>query len=44
MQSSLMAFLVSEDQREDRAPLVCLDSQVNLASLVCQVRRAVRVQ
>lgn len=40
---SPMDFLVSEDQKEDRVLLVCLDFLVNLASLVYQVRRAVKV-
>lgn len=40
---SPMGFLASEDQKEYRVLLACLDFQVNLGSLVYQVRRAVKV-
>lgn len=41
---SLMDFLASEDQKENRVLLACLDFRVNLGSPVYQVRRASKVQ
>lgn len=42
-EASATDFPASEDQKEHRDLLACLDFQVNLGSLVCRVRRAVKV-